>query len=175
MRGVRSAGPSLTGEHWRPSDSNRSLSTSNQSPSPHAKSGGKKFGEARDRGGIFGDTLRFPGDRDRAIPRLRLQSRRKSKTIPTVPGNRNCAGLRGGAGRTQTCNQVIMSPELPSTAVVGRLPGDLAGRIALPSIWHRLRKRRHGGIGTTGGKAPLLPGRMEKRAVRSVALATTRS
>jgi hypothetical protein len=59
MRGVRSAGPSLTGEHWRPSDSNRSLSTSNQSLSPHAKSGGKKFGEARDRWGIFGDIGRF--------------------------------------------------------------------------------------------------------------------
>jgi hypothetical protein len=30
-----------------------------ESLSPHAKSAGKKFGEARDRGGIFGDTGRF--------------------------------------------------------------------------------------------------------------------
>ena len=32
---------------------------SNQSLSPHAKSGGKKFGEARDRGGVFRDIGRF--------------------------------------------------------------------------------------------------------------------
>ena len=50
----------------------------------------------------------IPGDRDRAIPRLRRQSRGKLKTIPTAPGNRNCAGLRGGAGRTQTGNQPVM-------------------------------------------------------------------
>jgi hypothetical protein len=47
-------------------------------------------------------------DRDRTMPRLRRQSRGKSKTIPTAPGNRNCAGLRGGAGRTQTGRQTIM-------------------------------------------------------------------
>jgi hypothetical protein len=152
MRGVRSAGPSLTGEHWRPSDSNRSLSTSNQSLSPHAKSDGKKFGEARDRGGIFGDTLRFPGDRDRAIPRLRLQSRRKSKTIPTVPGNRNCAGLRGGAGRTQTGNQPIMGPNLiingRRRAIAARLGRrdcgsiDMASPAQAPSRWRRAEHSR---------------------------------
>jgi hypothetical protein len=53
----------------------------------------------------------IPGDRDRAILRLRRQSRGKSKTIPTAPGNRLCAGLRGGAGRTQTNNQPVMAPE----------------------------------------------------------------
>ena len=31
----------------------------------------------------------IPGGRDRAIPRLRRQSRGKSKTIPTAPGKRN--------------------------------------------------------------------------------------
>src|SRR3979490_3403608 len=50
------------------------------------------------------------------------------------------AGLRGGAGRTRTCNQPIMGPKLSSslTAVVGSLLRDLAGRTAIPSIWHRL-------------------------------------
>jgi hypothetical protein len=50
----------------------------------------------------------IPGDRDRAIPRLWRQSHGKSKTIPTALGKQNCAGLRGGAGRTRTSNQTIM-------------------------------------------------------------------
>jgi hypothetical protein len=50
----------------------------------------------------------MPVDRDRAIPCLWRQSRGKSKAIPTAPGNRICAGLRGGAGRTRTGNQPIM-------------------------------------------------------------------
>jgi hypothetical protein len=37
-----------------------------------------------------------------------LQSRGELKTIPSAPGNRSCAGLRGGAGRTRTSNQTIM-------------------------------------------------------------------
>jgi hypothetical protein len=40
----------------------------------------------------------IPVGRDRAIPRLRRQSHGKSKTIPTAPGSRNGAGLRGGGG-----------------------------------------------------------------------------
>jgi N-formylglutamate amidohydrolase len=35
-------------------------------------------------------------------------------------------------------------------AVVGRLRRDLAARIAVPSVWHRLRKRCHGGIVRAG-------------------------
>jgi hypothetical protein len=42
-----------------------------------------------------------------------------SKTIPTAPENRNRARLRGGAGRTQTDNQLIMGlKEVVSTAAV---------------------------------------------------------
>jgi hypothetical protein len=52
------------------------------------------------------------GDRDRAIRRLRRQSRGKSKTIPARPGNRSCAGLRGGAGRTRTSKQIVMNSYL---------------------------------------------------------------
>ena len=52
----------------------------------------------------------IPGHRDRAIPCLRRQSHGKFKAIRNAPGNRICAGLRGGAGRTRTCNQAIMEP-----------------------------------------------------------------
>jgi hypothetical protein len=71
---------------------------------------GKRSGEVRDWGRISGCTGRFWATEDRAILLLRRQIRGKSKTIPTAAGNRICAGLRGGAGRTQTDNHVIMSP-----------------------------------------------------------------
>jgi hypothetical protein len=75
-------------------------------------SAGKRFGEARDRGGFFGDTGRFRAI-ETALSRVsRRQSHGKSKAIPNAPGNRICVGLRGGAGRTRTCNQAIMSPQL---------------------------------------------------------------
>jgi hypothetical protein len=50
----------------------------------------------------------IPGNRDRAAPPLRWQSRGKSKTIPNAVGNRNRAGLRGGAGRTRTADNGVM-------------------------------------------------------------------
>jgi len=45
---------------------------------------------------------RIPGGRDRVISRPRRQSRGNSKTIPTTPGNRICAGLGGGRTRART-------------------------------------------------------------------------
>jgi len=51
----------------------------------------------------------IPRDRDWPLSRLSCQSRGKLKTIPTATGNRICAGLRGGAGRTRTCKQAIMA------------------------------------------------------------------
>jgi hypothetical protein len=42
------------------SDSNWSVDISNQSLSATGNSARKKFGEARDRGGIFGDASQFP-------------------------------------------------------------------------------------------------------------------
>jgi hypothetical protein len=53
------------------------------------------------------------------FPRLQRQSHGKSKTIPLAPGNRICAGLRGGAGRTRTCNQAIMSAAAGATFTWG--------------------------------------------------------
>jgi hypothetical protein len=50
--------------------------------------------------------------RDQPLSRLRRQSPGKLKTFPPAPGNRLYAGLRGGAGRTQTGNQPIMGPNL---------------------------------------------------------------
>jgi hypothetical protein len=61
-------------------------------------------------GGLFSRQWPIPADRDRASPRLRRQSHGKLKTIPSAPGNRNCAGVRGGPGRTRTCNQAIIAP-----------------------------------------------------------------
>jgi hypothetical protein len=92
------------------------------------------------------------GDRDRAIPGLRRQSRGKSKTIPTAPGNRICAGLGGGAGRTQTDNHAIMSPKV---TIIGHCrafaprfgrrdcgPIDRAPPAQAPSRWHRAGRSR---------------------------------
>jgi hypothetical protein len=52
----------------------------------------------------FGRLGPIPGDRDRALPRLRRQSRGKSKTIPAAPENRSCAGVRGGEC---SCNEPV--------------------------------------------------------------------
>ena len=69
---------------------------SNRSLFARGNSAGKEFGEARDRGGIFGGIGRFRAT-ETALSRVsRRQSRGKSKTIPAAPGNQNCAGLRGG-------------------------------------------------------------------------------
>jgi hypothetical protein len=42
------------------------------------------------------DSSGFRATEDRVVPRLGRQRRGKSKTIPTAPGNRLCAELRGG-------------------------------------------------------------------------------
>jgi hypothetical protein len=60
----------------------------------------------------LGSTGPISGGRDHAIPRLQRQSHGKSKTIPMAPGNRICAGLRGGPGRTRTCIQSVMTRRL---------------------------------------------------------------
>jgi hypothetical protein len=96
----------------------------------------------------FWAQLCIPRHRDWPLSRFPRQSLGNLKTIPQAPGNRICAGLRGGAGRTQTDHQAIMSPEV---IINGRRRAlNLAGRTAVPSIWHRLRKRRHGGIVRAG-------------------------
>jgi hypothetical protein len=100
--GRRPSVRTICGRH-RPTIRRRLRLEPNQSPSkfePVSVSpgipAGKTFAEGRDGAAFFGDTSRFPGDRDRAIPRLRRQSDGKSKTIPNAPGNRLCAGLGGG-------------------------------------------------------------------------------
>jgi hypothetical protein len=67
--------------------------------------------------------------RDSAVPRLRLQSHGKIKTLPTAARNRLCGRLRGGAGRIRTCNQPIMERERSLTAVPAAAPmvGPMAG------------------------------------------------
>jgi hypothetical protein len=73
---------------------------SNQPLLAGGNSAGKEFGEARDWAGVFGDTRRFRGTETAPSRVSGRQSRGKSKTIPTTPGNRNRVGLRGGPGRT---------------------------------------------------------------------------
>jgi hypothetical protein len=76
----------------------------------------------------------IPSGRDRTIPRLPRQSRGKSKTIPTVPGNRSCAGLRGGAGRTRNLCQAIMrrytKPRVDTTTPHGQFMVTILGGLA---------------------------------------------
>src|SRR5262245_21886366 len=87
--------------------------------SKHAPAfGASRFGEARDRGGIFGVTGPIPGGRDHAIPRHRWQSHGKSKTIPTAPAKRLCAGLRGGG-------RILSQPvSNPNSLLTGKITGN---------------------------------------------------
>jgi hypothetical protein len=110
-------------------------------------SAGKRSGEARDRGSLFGDDGGFGVKRDWPVLRLRRQRCGKSKTIPNAPRNRNCAELRGGAGRTQTDHQPIMGLKvIGSTAARLTIARTIGWQECVPSIWHDLRKRRHSGI-----------------------------
>jgi hypothetical protein len=73
----------------------------------------------------------IPGDRDWDLSGLPRQSPRKLETISPASGNRICAGLRGGAGRTQACKQAIISLKvMVSAAAVGQDCGPI--EMALP-------------------------------------------
>jgi hypothetical protein len=72
---------------------------SNQSLSAPGIPAGKTFAEARDRGGIFDDTCRFPTTETALSRVFGRQSRGKLMTISTAARKRLCVGLRGGAGR----------------------------------------------------------------------------
>jgi hypothetical protein len=91
---------------------------SNQPLLAGGNSAGKEFGEARDWAAVFGDSGRFWGTETAPSRVFGRQSRGKSKTIPTTPGNRNGAGLRGGPGRTRTCNQAVMSAGSPENPLI---------------------------------------------------------
>jgi hypothetical protein len=57
----------------------------------------------------FWRLLCIPRRRGRLLSRFPRQGPGKLKTISTAPGNRICAGLGGGLGRTRTSNQVVMN------------------------------------------------------------------
>jgi hypothetical protein len=115
-------------------------------------SAGKKSSEARDRGGIFGDASRFLATETVPSRVSGRQSRGMLKTFLTAPRSRIRAGLGGGAGRTQTNHQAIMSPEViingRRRAFAPRLgqqdcgPIDMASPAQAPSRWHRARRSR---------------------------------
>jgi hypothetical protein len=78
---------------------------SNRSLFAGANSAGKRFGEARDRSGVFHDTCRTPGCRDRAIPHLGRQSR----------GSQRLFRLRRETGIAQDCVVVLVGLERMAT------------------------------------------------------------
>jgi hypothetical protein len=86
---------------------------------------------------------------ERAAPPASTQE--AALSAPPIP-----AGKRFGEGRDRAgifgedCPIDYELKVIASTATVGRLLRDLAGRTAVPSIRHRLRERRHGGIVRTG-------------------------
>jgi hypothetical protein len=133
-------------------DSNQSLATFEPVSVREREFRWEKVSRSQRRQRRFQRHKPIPGDRDRAFPRRLRQSRSKLKTIPTAPGNRNCAGLRGGAGRTQTDHQAIMSPKLiingRRRAFAPRLgrqdcgPIDMAPPARAPSRWHRVDRSR---------------------------------
>jgi hypothetical protein len=98
-------------------------------------------------------TRRCPRDRARtecpdmlckaAVPRVCAGKAAGSTAIPTAPGNRSCARRLTGL---ELATKRLRAPSESSKAVIGRLLPDSAGRTAIPSIWHILRQRRHGGI-----------------------------
>jgi hypothetical protein len=91
--------------------SNPSLSSVEPVSVRDANSCREKVGRGQRPGRDFGGDLPILPDRDWPLSGLSRQSPGKLKTIPPASGNRNCAGLRGGAGRTQTSNQPIMWPK----------------------------------------------------------------
>jgi hypothetical protein len=95
--------------HW---DSNPSLPTFEPVSAREREFRRERVWRGQRLGGHFWQHQPILGDRDRAVPRLRRQSRGKSKTIQTASGNRNCAGLG---------NQVII--------------GTSVRQLVSPSIW----------------------------------------
>jgi hypothetical protein len=131
----------------RPADSNQSQSMIEPVSSSATDSRRERVGRGQRLGRDFRSRRPIPGDRDWPLSRLSRQSRGELKTIPSAPGNRLCAGLRGGAGRTRTGNQAIMEPELihgvgrsiiaPSLVRQDCGPIDMAPPAPAPLRWHR--------------------------------------
>jgi hypothetical protein len=98
-------------------------------------SAGKKFSEARDRGGIFSDIGRFRATETGIPPRLLRQSRGKSKTIPMAPGtNRLC----GPKAIISDCRRTLG----PTIDRQNCGPIDMAPPVQAPSRWHRADRSR---------------------------------
>jgi hypothetical protein len=90
-------------------ESKRSLSTFEPVSVASAKFRLEKVWRGQRPGRQFRRRVAIPDNRDRAVRRLRRQSYGKSKTIPSASGNRSCAGVGGGAGRTRTSKQIVMN------------------------------------------------------------------
>jgi hypothetical protein len=100
----------------------------------------------------FWRRLHILRNRDWPPSRVRRQSPGKLRTIPKAAGNEICAGLRGGAGRTQTSNQPIMGPKVIISGcrrtlgpTIGRQdcgPIDRAPPAQAPSRWRRADRSR---------------------------------
>jgi hypothetical protein len=135
-----------------PLDSNRSQSAIEPVSARAPNSCREKVRRRQRLGRDFWRRLPVPRDRDWPLSRLTRQTRGKLKTIPLAPGNRLCAGLRSGAGRTRTGNQPIMGPKLIISGgrrTIGPTIGrqdcgsmDRAPPAQAPSRWHHAGRSR---------------------------------
>jgi hypothetical protein len=60
-------------------------------------------------GGFLPQLSALTRRRDRKCRSRPRQSRGRQRVFPETAGNQNLPGLRGGPGRTRTCNQAVMS------------------------------------------------------------------
>jgi hypothetical protein len=124
----------------------------NGSLSVGIKFAGKGFARARDRAAFLPRKSAVTGSRDRKCRSGPREWRGNLGGLPETAGNRICVALGGGAGRTQTCNQAIMRPELiingrrrPFAPRLGRQdygPTDMAPPAQALSRWHRADRSR---------------------------------
>jgi hypothetical protein len=117
---------------------NRSQSTTNGSLSVGLRSAGKGFPRARDRAAFLPCRSALTGNRDRKGRFEPRECRGNLGVLPKTAGDRICVGLRGGAGRTQTDNQLIMGPSRRQDCG----PIYRAQPSQAPSRWHGAGRSR---------------------------------
>jgi hypothetical protein len=147
INGTRKRG-SLTGRRQRMGT--RLSRQSNRSPLAPPIPARKRFRRGRDRAAILGPPSPIPRDRDWDLSRLVRQSPGKLKTIPPAPGNRSCAGLRGG-GRTPP--RPVSKPKFPANREINRefrcfsafSANRAIGEPAESTVWRQDSLRRRAG------------------------------
>jgi hypothetical protein len=112
-----------------PLDSNRSRSGIEPGLCPRRQFlPGKDLGRPQTGPG-FSDAVAYLADRESFAPPRQRPG--KLKTIPTAPGNRNCAGARGGTGRTRTCEHAVISRRAAGIARPPHIPRERKPAIKL--------------------------------------------